>query len=175
MRRNAEKTREAMRLWRKAHPAEHSAESRKFYARHKERIDARTLAYRRAHPDVKRAAEHRRRARELGAGGSFTAAEWRDLVRRWGGRCAYCGAPGASEADHRIPLARGGSNSIDNILPACRRCNARKHTMTENEFLIRIRGAHVIGTTLVILEWRIEAPTIDVLRLGSSVGRAADS
>jgi 5-methylcytosine-specific restriction endonuclease McrA len=38
------------------------------------------------------------------------------------------------EIDHRIPLTRGGSNLIDNILPACRRCNRRKGTMTEEEF-----------------------------------------
>jgi hypothetical protein len=33
--------------------------------------------------------------------------------------------------DHRIPLGRGGSNLIANILPACRRCNRRKHLMGE--------------------------------------------
>jgi 5-methylcytosine-specific restriction endonuclease McrA len=33
---------------------------------------------------------------------------------------------------------RGGTNFIDNILPACRGCNARKHTMTEEEFRARL-------------------------------------
>jgi 5-methylcytosine-specific restriction endonuclease McrA len=37
-----------------------------------------------------------------------------------------------------VPLARGGTNFIDNILPACRGCNARKHTMTEEEFRARL-------------------------------------
>jgi len=41
------------------------------------------------------------------------------------------------QADHRIPLARGGTSTIDNIAPACARCNARKHLMTEDEFRAR--------------------------------------
>lgn len=41
-----------------------------------------------------------------------------------------------------MPLARGGSNSIDNILPACGRCNRRKHLMTEEEFRARLAAEH---------------------------------
>jgi 5-methylcytosine-specific restriction endonuclease McrA len=33
-----------------------------------------------------------------------------------------------------VPLCRGGSNEISNILPACRHCNRRKHRKTEEEF-----------------------------------------
>ena len=39
---------------------------------------------------------------------------------------------------HRIPLARGGSNSIENIIPACSSCNRRKHMLTELEFRARL-------------------------------------
>jgi 5-methylcytosine-specific restriction endonuclease McrA len=80
----------------------------------------------------------RRRARALGAGPSFTAAEWTALVGAYGNRCAYDGAPGPLHADHRLPLARGGTNEIQNILPACARCNLRKHLMTEEEFRARL-------------------------------------
>jgi 5-methylcytosine-specific restriction endonuclease McrA len=86
------------------------------------------------HPEVKRAREQAYRARKIAAAGSFTGAEWRALLQRWGDVCAYDGAPGPLEADHRTPLSRGGTNYIDNILPACRSCNGRKHTMTEEEF-----------------------------------------
>jgi 5-methylcytosine-specific restriction endonuclease McrA len=37
-----------------------------------------------------------------------------------------------------VPLARGGTNWIENILPACRVCNARKHLLTEDEFRARL-------------------------------------
>jgi 5-methylcytosine-specific restriction endonuclease McrA len=56
------------------------------------------------------------------------------LLAHHAGACAYCGSRILIEIDHRTPLTRGGSNLIDNILPACRRCNRRKRTMTEEEF-----------------------------------------
>jgi hypothetical protein len=80
----------------------------------------------------------RRRARALGAGPSFTAAEWIALVAAHEQRCAYCGSPGQLHADHRTPLARGGTNSIENLLPACATCNLRKHLLTEDEFRARL-------------------------------------
>ena len=80
----------------------------------------------------------RRRARLLGAGPSFTAAEWTRLVEAHGGRCAYCGKVRPLHADHRVPLERGGKNEIANILPACAPCNLRKHLMTEDEFRARL-------------------------------------
>ena len=68
----------------------------------------------------------------------YTAKEWLELVARYNGRCAYDGAPGPLQPDHRIPLARGGTNDIGNILPACGRCNRRKHLMTDQEFRARL-------------------------------------
>lgn len=69
---------------------------------------------------------NRRRARSVG---SFTAAEWNLLVWIFGNACAYCGKRVASlTADHVVPLIEGGLNVIENILPACRSCNAHKHT-----------------------------------------------
>lgn len=39
--------------------------------------------------------------------------------------CSYCMGK-AGELDHVVPLASGGDNSIDNIVPCCRKCNASK-------------------------------------------------
>jgi len=79
--------------------------------------------------------------------GHYTVAEWVALVEAWGHRCAYCGTRTARlHADHRIPVSKGGSNLIENILPACADCNFRKHTMTELEFRALLareaRGLH---------------------------------
>ena len=76
--------------------------------------------------------------RLLGAGPSFTAAQWTALVEAHRGRCAYCGLLRPLHADHRVPLERGGRGDIANILPACARCNLRKHLMTEDEFRARL-------------------------------------
>ena len=37
--------------------------------------------------------------------------------------CHWCGMP-ASEADHLIEVDRGGDNSLENMVSACRKCNA---------------------------------------------------
>jgi 5-methylcytosine-specific restriction endonuclease McrA len=140
IKRNAQKAREAMRRWRIAHPDEHNAKNRLYYARNRDTRLAHTTAYHREHPEVGRAKSQNYRARKLAALGSFTAAEWLALVEQYGGRCAYCGEHGPLQADHRIPLSRGGSNTIDNILPACRVCNTRKHKLTEAEFRARLES-----------------------------------
>lgn len=47
-----------------------------------------------------------------------------------GGVCHYCGKqtnPFADfTVDHVVPLAKGGTNELDNLVPACRRCNSAK-------------------------------------------------
>lgn len=81
-----------------------------------------------ANPDVRRAKEHRRRARKLAAQGSFTFAEWRALREQYGNKCLACGSSDRLTIDHIVPLAQGGSNFIDNIQPLCLPCNSRKST-----------------------------------------------
>ena len=46
--------------------------------------------------------------------------------QRYGGRCAECAATDYLEYDHIIPVAKGGSNSDNNIQLLCRRCNLKK-------------------------------------------------
>jgi len=137
MRRNPDKAREAMRRWRQRHPEQHRAENRAYYARDPERRKGQINASpnRRA---VRKAADARRRSRKLGVGGAYSYVEWLLLVVEYGGRCAYCSRVAILHADHRTPLAHGGSNRIENILPACAPCNLRKATMTEVEFRARL-------------------------------------
>lgn len=39
--------------------------------------------------------------------------------------CAYCGNP-ANQVDHVIPVARGGTYELDNLVAACKDCNRKK-------------------------------------------------
>ena len=128
-----------MRRWRAAHPSDHSEDNRAYYARHRyERLEQ-SAVYHRANPHIGRARSENYRARKAAALGSFTSAEWLALVEQYGGRCGYCGEkPSRLHADHRIPLSRGGSNTIENIVPACGRCNGRKGQLTEQEFRARL-------------------------------------
>ena len=45
---------------------------------------------------------------------------------RDGGRCMECAALDYLEFDHLIPVAKGGSNTVNNIQLLCRRCNGSK-------------------------------------------------
>jgi len=143
-----------MRRWRAAHPDEHKAARDGWDRAHPESSNARRKRYAQRHLEVRRLIDHTRRARHARAEGHYTAAEWRDLVVKYEGRCAYWNGEGPVhegplQMDHRIPLPRGGSNSIANILPACGRCNRRKHLLTEEEFRARLaaeRAADRPGT-----------------------------
>lgn len=53
-----------------------------------------------------------------------------------GKRCAYCEQEfdGPPDPDHVVPLSRGGSNSITNILPCCSPCNSDKRDLLLSEW-----------------------------------------
>lgn len=61
--------------------------------------------------------------------------------------CHYCGIRTRSKMgwrnsatrDHRVPLSRGGSDTSENIVLACWRCNQVKADMTESEFRAAFR------------------------------------
>lgn len=71
----------------------------------------------------------------------------RAVIKRDKGVCRYCGKPGKvhwysetgwvwieHELDHIIPEYLGGTNTIDNIVIACQRCNRTKGHRT-NEIM----------------------------------------
>lgn len=78
------------------------------------------------------------------------AAQWASLRSEWGG-CAYCGAAagvGSLQRDCVLPISRGGRYTWDNVVPACRSCNAskcntevtawlRRKGLDERRFLLR--------------------------------------
>lgn len=76
-----------------------------------------------------------RRARLAGALSTLTKAQWEAILEMFSNRCAYCGVGAAKlEQDHVLPLARGGAHTTENVVPACRSCNAQKNTKTPEEW-----------------------------------------
>lgn len=79
------------------------------------------------HPELFRHYKAIRKARERGAAGSHTHDEWQAKLREHDFACAYCGRRDRPLCrDHVVPIARGGTNVIANIVPACRPCNSKK-------------------------------------------------
>ena len=63
---------------------------------------------------------------------------WLTLLNN--GLCHYCGKkfpPGQLTMDHVVPLARGGTSSRGNIVPACRACNRDKKLEIPVEKLLK--------------------------------------
>jgi len=76
---------------------------------------------------TRRARAARRRARRVAASGSdLSDAQWYLILDAWAG-CAYCGDEVAAlQRDCVLPISRGGRYTLENVVPACRSCNASK-------------------------------------------------
>ena len=59
---------------------------------------------------------------------------------RDGWTCVYCGTrSGRLTCDHMIPVSRGGSSTLDNLVTACLACNLAKATKTPEEWRAELR------------------------------------
>ena len=76
------------------------------------------------------------------------------IFNKTNGLCAYCGVKLTIEsmkATCVIPFSRGGSNGVQNKLPACRNCNKKKGNLTHEEFLKNKKG-QVQGKRKIVYE-----------------------
>lgn len=67
-------------------------------------------------------------------GNRHSKEEWEIKKKEYDYKCAYCGEQVELTKDHIIPVARGGNDLIENIIPSCKRCNQKKQTKTAIEF-----------------------------------------
>ena len=80
-----------------------------------------------------------KRARLLLERGTLAGYEVREYVfAKWGRTCVYCDAENVPlNLDHVHPRARGGSNRVSNLVPACIPCNEKKNDNNIEVFLQR--------------------------------------
>ncbi len=108
------------------------------YAEDPEAFRAIARRWRQANPEAIKAFKHARRAREYGAGGRYTKADIEALFVEQSGLCNGCRADFCEISytiDHKIPLARGGTNDPENLQLLCQPCNASKNARTMEEWL----------------------------------------
>lgn len=101
---------------------------RRYYANNKVAHVKRNAKWRKENPEQFKSHLKKRRALKFGAGeASLTAEQWREILKSFNHRCAYCGERLEKlTQDHVIPLAKGGSHTADNVVPACQSCNSKK-------------------------------------------------
>lgn len=121
-----EAARERERVYREAHREQNRENSRRWEAEH---------------PEESRAKFRRYYARKRGNGVSHTAADVRlqmkaQTDKRGKLHCWWCSKhiTGSYHVDHRIPLAKGGSNAPENLCITCPQCNLSKGAKTPGEF-----------------------------------------
>ncbi len=105
---NREKTREYARQW--------QAQNRELYHEIQKRWRAENQTYWRIRDKALRSTQS-----------DFTIDQWLEVLEEFGHCCAYCLRPDAKlTMDHIISIAKGGTHTRDNIVPACKSCNSRK-------------------------------------------------
>jgi len=77
----------------------------------------------------------------------ITDEEWRHLYDKQDGKCVFCKrrlyqTGSNSNTDHKIPLSRGGADSIRNLQLLCKWCNRSKGALTNAEFKRKLEGRH---------------------------------
>jgi 5-methylcytosine-specific restriction endonuclease McrA len=65
----------------------------------------------------------------------------KNILRRDGHRCQYCGTSSNLTVDHMMPRSRGGEDTWENLVTACIKCNNKKgdRTPEESKLSLRIR------------------------------------
>jgi endogenous inhibitor of DNA gyrase (YacG/DUF329 family) len=104
--------------------------AKRFYARNVARLTPQRKLYHRTHPDIAKKAKLNRRMRQRGTiEYKLTMAQWNEIKAAYGFRCVYCGKKSSRlTQDHITPLFHGGLHTVHNVVPACRKCNCKKHT-----------------------------------------------
>lgn len=139
---NPERTREYSRKWLAANREKAQASVRRWQSGNPEKVRACLERWNLANPEYQkdwhaanpekaRAKKQRRRASvKTSTANAPTAKQLKALLAL---PCYYCGDPSA-HIDHYIPLARGGTHTLDNLRAACAPCNFSKGAKLPSEW-----------------------------------------
>ena len=82
----------------------------------------------------------------------------REVLRRDGHTCQYCGSTKDLTLDHVIPRSKGGPHTWDNVVAACQQCNYSKgdRSLTEARMTLRTKPKAPLHPAIAFAEqfWR---------------------
>jgi 5-methylcytosine-specific restriction endonuclease McrA len=110
---------------------------RRWYYNNKDRpsVKHQSRNYGRKYPEKIIAFQQRRRAVKNNVGGSFSASDWRNLIKA-SPVCHWCKKRWTRKLrpthDHVVALSNGGMNTLENSVCSCLSCNSRKSNQRIN-------------------------------------------
>jgi len=109
----------------------------KWYQSNKNKSIANNKKWRESNPEKVLNANHLRRLRKLNNGLFLVTVK--ELNKLYNSSCFYCGSIKKIEMDHVVPLSRGGSHGIGNLVPACSKCNLSKGSKYLSEWRLSVK------------------------------------
>lgn len=129
---NREKNSESCKKRYAANPELYKARARIWFQNNSERKTKTDRNYQINNPHVYRATQQRRKIRKTKNGEyKISPKEWNKI---YSSSCVYCGSKKRISVDHVIPISRGGTHGIGNLVSACLSCNTSKGAKTITEW-----------------------------------------
>jgi 5-methylcytosine-specific restriction endonuclease McrA len=97
---------------------------RNYTLNNKEKIALNSAVYRKNNPDKIKINNLKRRVAKR-SNGIYKISE-KEIQKLYSSNCFYCGSYEKIQIDHVIPISKGGTHSIGNLVPACKDCNLSK-------------------------------------------------
>lgn len=132
------KSRERALRYKASHKEQVKAAEHSRYWNNRESEIARRLKHLKDNPALHSNNAQKRRAR-IANNGVFQISK-RELERLYSSKCFYCQSVQNITIDHVVPISRGGTHSIGNLVACCKPCNSSKHArfITEWKLILSV-------------------------------------
>jgi len=131
------------REWYSQNKAYRKKTSQSWRLANQDKIAKAVSAWTKANPDKKSNHYHSRKAK-LSQNGFYRITE-KELKKLYSLPCFYCGSNNKKTQDHVVPIHRGGSHSIGNLVTACQPCNSSKQDKTITEWKMYLQKTSTKG------------------------------
>lgn len=128
---NADKVRSRRKSYLQRNSQKIAKREKEYRENNRDKVLAAQKNWRLRNPEAFRQYNNLRRARRL-ANKSYRVTK-KEILKLLSRPCLYCGFK-SEHIDHILPLSRGGSHSIGNLVGACSKCNLSKRNKTVMEW-----------------------------------------
>ena len=107
-----------------------------YYENNKDTILEKNKVYYENNKDKVREWSKRYQHKKRGNGGSYTKAQWLDALEYFDYKCAYTGEciKHSCDIEHIVPISKGGTSYIWNLVPSTKSANCSKHNRDMEEW-----------------------------------------